>query len=156
MGIWTGGLIASIFLLLFQSACTKTGNPLNPLLFKTSESEYQTITEEAAPVMQIPNLMGQPQNSFPPGFGEGALPPGPPIPPPLVDPLTNGPALPPPPPPLDFEEGPPPSTLVIIPRCGDKRLQQMTATGQNSAANPIVITYPTGGEQCEDGNTISG
>lgn len=160
MKTWPRGLIATTFLLLLPTACTKPSNPLNPLLFKNSESQYQTITEEAAPAMTMPDFRGPPQNSFPPSF-DGPFDGGPPGPPPLVDPLTNGPALPPPPPPLDFEgEGPPPSTLVIIPRCGDKRLQQKTATGTvavtGSTGNSIEVTFPIAGEQCEDGNTISG
>lgn len=132
-------LMILLFSPLFLVACGKNSNPLNPALFKASEPEYQTLTEEAAPAMAMPGMM---QPFLPP-----LPPPGPSIPPPLLDPLTNGPVLPPPPPPFD-DEGAVPRPLVIIPRCGDRRLEQT-----------FTLTIPpvlTGGEQCEDGNDFSG
>lgn len=138
-------LFEAVFVLLFLTACGKSSNPFNPALFKSSEAEYQTLTEEAAPAMAMP---GQMQPFLPP------IPlPGPAIPPPLLDPLTNGPVLPPPPPPFD-DEGAVPRPLVVIPRCGDRRLEQITATADNSAGIPV--TFPVFGEQCDDGNDFSG
>lgn len=145
MNVWIRGSLLLCCLCLL-AACSKSKNPFHPALFKSSDSEYQTLTEEASPAMGLP------------GMGPAFMPPlplpGPGIPPPLLDPLTNGPVLPPPPPPFD-DEGTAPRPLVIVPRCGNGIVEQQLATFTDTAIN-VIILYPIAGEQCDDGNDFSG
>lgn len=138
---------AGILGLMLLSACGKNKNTWYPSgLFKNADGQYQTVTEETQANNtnnnNNPNLMNAPLGG--PGMPFGPEVP-PPLPLPLLDPLTSGPALPPPPPPFD-DEGDPERPLIVVPRCGDRYLEQEVDSSGNYEA----------GEQCEDGNNISG
>jgi cysteine-rich repeat protein len=135
--------ITVIFCLLISLGCERLKNEVqSPEILKAYGSGFRTSVEESnganTPLAVGPAIQGQP------GMGPLNPPPGPFPLPPLVDPLTGGPALPPPPPiPGDDDVGER-RAIIIIPPCARPVLTVLEITEN---------VFPGA---CKDGNTISG